>query len=333
MRQHHLVVRIQCHRLPLGVVRLTELAVEVARTQIAPRHQHLSAIREGSLLELHQHGHVGVAAHVLVEVGRSLVEVELLENHMTHGHGQRRISALLGVHPFVTELGNLGVVRRDRHRLCAAVTCLGEEVRIGRARLGHVGAPRNDEVRVEPFRGLANVCLLPPDLWTRRRQIAIPVVEAARHPSDEIEVAGSRGITHHRHRRDGGEAVDAIRSVLLDGVDVGCGHHLVHIVPGGADEAAHAAQPLVLCTLCRVLDDVRPGLHRAPRLARLAPESHQLAAHHGVFHTVGRVQIPAGRGSALTAPRLVIGHVPTGAGVIGLLSFPGDDAAFDVNLP
>src|SRR6185369_11831569 len=42
---------------------------------------------------------------------------------------------------------------------------------------------------------------------------------------------------------------------------------------------------------------------------------------------------PAVTRAARAAARLVIGHVPARARVVGLLRFPGDDAALDVDLP
>ena len=54
---------------------------------------HMAAV---ALLEQHQHGHVGVAAHVVAEVVRGAGQVEFLQDHMAHGHGQRGVGARLG---------------------------------------------------------------------------------------------------------------------------------------------------------------------------------------------------------------------------------------------
>src|SRR5690606_23852004 len=63
------------------------------------------------------------------------------------------------------------------------------------------------------------------------------------------------------------------------------------------------------------------------------PPLQQATAHHGVFHAVGGIQVPAvGRPPRATA-RLVVGHVPAGAGVVGLLGFPGGDATLHIDLP
>ena len=129
------------------------------------------------------------------------------------------------------------------------------------------------------------------------------------------------------------EADDAVRAVLLDGVDVGRGDDLVDLVPARAHEAAEAAHLLVVAALGVVLDDRGPGLDRVVRQARLAPALQQPAAHHRVLHAVGAVQVPAVARAARAAARLVVGHVPARARVVGLLGFPGDDAALDVDLP
>ena len=66
---------------------------------------------------------------------------------------------------------------------------------------------------------------------------------------------------------------------------------------------------------------------------RSAPVLEQLTAHHGVLDAIGAVQIPAVAGTASTTTRFVVGQVIAGAGVIGLLGFPGHDATLDVDLP
>ena len=252
---------------------------------------------------------------------------------MAHGHRHRRVGALLGVQPEVGELGDLGIVGRHRHRLGALVAHFGEEVRVGRARLRHVGAPGDDEAGVVPVGRFGHVGLLAPDLRAGRRQVAVPVVEAHAHAADQAQVAAAGGVADHRHRRDRREADDAVGAVLLDRVDVGGGDDLVDLVPARAHEAAQAAHALVVAALGVVLDDRSPGIDRVVRQARLAPALQQAAAHHRVLHAVGAVQVPAVAGAARAAARLVVGHVPARARVVGLLGFPGDDAALDVDLP
>ncbi len=253
---------------------------------------------------------------------------------MAHGHGERGVGALLGVQPDVGQLGHFGVVGRDRHRLGALVAHLGEEVGVGRARLRHVGAPGDDERAVVPVGRFGHVGLLTPDLRAGRWQVAVPVVEAHAHAANQRQVAGAGGVADHGHGGNGREADDAVGAVLLDGVDVGGGDQLVDLVPGAAHKAAHAAHLLVVAARFGVLLDQRPGVHRglADR-QRGAPALQQAAAHHGVLHAVGGIQVPAVRGTACAAARLVVGHVPAGARVVGLLGFPGDDAALDVDLP
>ena len=285
----------------------------------------------------HQHWHVGVAAHVVVKVGATGLavfrEIELLQDDVPHGHGDGSVGALLGFHPDVGELGHFRIVGRDRHRLRALVAHLGEEVRIGRARLRHVGAPGNDVARVVPVGRFRHVGLLAPDLRAGRRQVAVPVVKTHADAADQAQVAAARCVRNHRHGRDRREADDAVRPVLLDGVDIGCRHHLVDFVPARAHKATQAAHALVFLALFIGLRNRGPGIDRVVRQTRLAPEFEQATAHHRVLDAVCAVQIPAVAGPARTAARLVVGHVPAGAGVIGLLGFPSDDAALDVNLP
>ena len=289
------------------------------------------------LLQHHQHRHVGVAADVVVEVRAALPafarEVELLQDDVAHRHRHRGVGALLGMHPDVGQLGDLGIVRRHRDRLGPLVADLGEEVRVGRARLRHVAAPRDDVARVVPVGRLGHVGLLAPDLRARRRQVAVPVVEAHAHAADQAQVPAAGGVAHHRHRRDRREADDAVRSVLLDRVDVGRGDDLVDLVPARPHEAAQAAHLLVVAALLVGLDDRRPRVHRIVRQARRAPVLEQAPAHHRILHAVGAVQVPAVRRAARAAARLVVGHVPARARVIGLLRLPGDDATLDVDLP
>ena len=243
--QHDLARLVERDGLPLGIVRLAELAVEVGRADVAVGHHDRLAARQLVLLQHHEHRHVGVAPHVVVEVRAALAaavgKVELLQDHVAHRHRDRGVGALLRVHPDVGQLGDLGVVGRHRDRLGALVADLGEEVRVGRARLRHVAAPRDDEVRVVPVGRLGHVGLLAPDLRGRRRQVAVPVVEAHAHAADEAQVPAAGRIADHRHRRDRREADHAVGAVLLDRVDVGGRDDLVDLVPARAHEAAQAA--------------------------------------------------------------------------------------------
>src|SRR5690606_30757162 len=120
----------------------------------------------------------------------------------------------------------------------------------------------------------------------------------------------------------------ALRPVLLDGVDVGGREEPVDVVPGAAHAAAHAAHLLVVAPGVGVLHDAGPGGHRIlGHRQRGAPALQQAPAHHRVLHAVGAVEVPGIRGAPRAAARLVVGHVPARARVVGLLGFPGDDAA------
>lgn len=109
------------------------MAVEVAGAHIALGNQGRAAVGQLLALEADQQRQVGVAARIVLEIGRAaaLAEVELLEDDVAHGHGHGRVRALLGVHPQVGQLGDLGVVGRDGHDLGALVADLGEEVGVG----------------------------------------------------------------------------------------------------------------------------------------------------------------------------------------------------------
>ncbi len=252
---------------------------------------------------------------------------------MTHGHGERRVGPLLGVQPQIGKLCHLRIVRGDRHDLGAVVARLDKEMRVGGARLRHVRAPGDDVGRIVPIGRFRHVGLLAPGLRARRRQIAVPVVERQQGPADQRQITRARGVGHHRHRRDRREPDDAVRPPGLDRRDVGRGDDLGHLVPRRTDKAAASAQALIAARPVGILDDRAPSRDRVHGPARLAPQPHQRPAHHRVFEAAGAVEIPAVRGAARAAARLVVGHVGAGAGVIGLLRLPGDDPALDVDLP
>ena len=121
--------------------------------------------------------------------------------------------------------------------------------------------------------------------------------------------------------------------MLLDGVHIGCSHNLIHLIPTGAHKPTQAAHFLVVLPLAVVLHNRGPGIDRVERQARLAPQLEQAATHQRVLHAVGTVQIPAVAGTARAPTGLVVGHVPAGAGVVGLLGFPGHDSALDIYFP
>ncbi len=99
--------------------------------------------------------------------------------------------------PLVAELGDLGVIGRNRHGLGPAVARLGVEMRVGRAGLRHVRAPGHDVVGVEPLGRLGDVGLFPPGLRRSGRQVAIPVVKTSHHTAKQADVTRARGERHH----------------------------------------------------------------------------------------------------------------------------------------
>ena len=195
---------------------------------------HMAAV---ALLEQHQHGHVGVAAHVVAEVVRGAGQVEFLQDHMAHGHGQRGVGALLGRQPDVAELDHFAEVAGHGYGLGALVADLGVEVRVGRAGLRHVRAPDHQVGGVVPVGRFRHVGLFAPDLRAGRRQVAVPVVEAQAGAAQEAQVARAGRVADHGHGRDRREADQAVGAELLDGVGIGGGDDLGGRVPVGAHEA------------------------------------------------------------------------------------------------
>ena len=315
---------------PLGVVFFTQAVHQIAGTQETTWY-------EAAVVLFFQHDqirHVGVAAYVIGKVFAGPVDMELFENHVTHGHAQGRISALLGVHPLVGQFGDLGVVRRDGHGLGALVAHFGEKVGIRRPGLGNVGAPGDDVAGVVPVRRFRHVGLLTPGLRRGRRQVAVPVVEAHAHATDHGQVTTAGGVGDHGHGGNRREADNAIRAMLFGGVDIGGANQLVDFVPAGTHEPAHAAAGLVLNGFLGIFHDGSPGLHRIAVLRlRRPPQLHQVLAHQRVLQPVGAVHVPGVTGTARAATRLVVGQVRAGTGVVSLLGFPGDQTILDVDLP
>ena len=252
---------------------------------------------------------------------------------MAHGHGHGSVGALLGVQPQIRQLGHFRVVGRDRHGFAAFVAHLGEKVGIGCAGLRHVRSPGHDEGGVVPVGRLGHVGLLAPHLRAGGWQVAVPVVKTHAGAANQTQVAAACRIRDHRHGGNRREADDAVSSVFLDGVDVGGSHHLIDLIPARTHKATQAAHALVVTALGVGLDNAGPRLNRVTAQAGFTPAFEQAPAHQRVLDAVGAVQIPAVAGAARAAAWLVVGHVPAGAGVVGLLGFPGHDAAFDIHLP
>ena len=181
---------------------------------------------------------------------------------MAHRHRQRRIGPLLRRQPGIGELGRLAVVGRHHDGLGAFVAHLREEVSIRRARLRNVRPPQDEEVGVVPIGALRDVRLLAPGLRRRRRQIAVPVVEAHADAADQGQVARAGRVGDHGHGRDRREADDPVGTVRLDGMDIGRGDYFLDLVPARANESAQAAHALVGRRRLGVVDDRLPREHR-----------------------------------------------------------------------
>ncbi len=255
------------------------LVPEVRRGQEAVRDQ--TALRV--LAQRDQERGVGELPQIVPEVGNLPVHQELAQDDMPHRHGQRAVGPGVRGQPLVGVLDVVGVVRAHRDDLGAVVARLGQEVRVGRAGHGDVGAPHDQIARVPPVRGLGYVRLVAEDLRRGDRQVGVPVVERQQRAADQRQEAGAGRERGHRHRRDRREAHHAVRTVALDGVHMGGRDQLGDLVPVGAHQAALAPCPLVRAGPGRVTGDLRPGRHGvAQPPPRLAPQLQQLAPHIGV---------------------------------------------------
>ena len=72
---------------------------------------------------------------------------------------------------------------------------------------------------------------------------------------------------------------------------------------------------------------------RSNRFPGLAPQAKQSFSNHWVFQTIAAVQIPAIARTARTSARFMVRHFRTGTRIISVLSFPGYNAALDIDLP
>ncbi|MCY1227848.1 hypothetical protein D9M72_401380 [compost metagenome] len=314
--------------LPLGMVGFAEVIGQVRGAQEVVGHE-----RALVLTQQHQHRHVGVLLHIVAEVGGLAAGVEFLQHHVAHGHRQCGVGALLRRQPDVAELDHLAEVGRDRHGLGALVADLGVEVRVRGARLRHVGAPHHQVGGVVPVGRFGHVGLLAPHLRAGRRQVAVPVIERQAGAAQQAQIACAGGIGHHRHGRDRREADHAVRAELLHGEGIGRRDHLGRRVPVRTHEAAQAAHALVAGSLDRILADRFPRGDGVHGLAGLAPHLHQAAADHRVLDALRGVDVPAVRGAARAAARLMVGQVRARARIVGLLGLPRDQAVLHVDLP
>ena len=69
------------------------------------------------------------------------------------------------------------------------------------------------------------------------------------------------------------------------------------------------------------------------QLPETAPGLQQLAANHRVLQPRRAIQIPGIAGAPGATTWFMIGQISTGARIIGLLGFPGHQAALDVDFP
>ena len=285
------------------------------------------------LHEAHQHRHVGILPRVVLEIFGLPVDVEFAQDDVAHSHAECGIGALLRRHPEIAEFRGFRIVRADHDALGAPITRLGIEVRVGRTRLRHVRAPQDEEARIVPIGAFRNVGLLAPGLRARWRQIAIPVVERHGDAAEQRQIARAGRVAHHRHCRNRREAEHAVRTIGFHGIGIGRRDDFVDLVPGRTDEAAEAALAHVRRALACILDDRLPGRDWRPECARLAPQLQQPRAHQRIFHTVAGIEVPAVARAARATARLVIGQIGPRTRIVGLLRFPGDDAALDVDFP
>ena len=314
--------------LPFGICCFAESCGEIRGAHEPLRHEPSLGFHQP-----HQKWHVRILARVVDEVLGLPVDVEFAQDDVAHGHAERGIGALLRRHPEIGEFRGLGIVRADHDALRALVAGLGVEVGVGRARLRHVRAPKDQEAGIVPVGRFRHVGLLAPGLRAGRRQVAIPVVERHAHAAEQREVARARGVAHHRHRRDRREAEHPVRSIGLDRVGVRRGDQFVDLIPGRTDETAKSAFLNVGVSLRGIFDDRLPRRDRSHQQPGLAPRFEQARAHQRILHPVCRIEIPAVAGAPRASARLVVRQVRPRARIIGLLGFPGDDPAFDVDLP
>ncbi|MNC17754.1 hypothetical protein D3C75_656450 [compost metagenome] len=132
---HHQIARaIEGDRFPLRIIAFAQPVGEVRGAQHSAGDKATVLAR----VQHHQHRHVRVAAAVVEEVVARVIEVELFEDHMAHGHGQSAVGALFRGQPLVAEFGNFREVGGNGDGFGAFVTDFGKEVGIRGAGLRHV---------------------------------------------------------------------------------------------------------------------------------------------------------------------------------------------------
>lgn len=253
---------------------------------------------------------------------------------MAHGKGEGGVGARLDAGPFIGELGVIGKVGRDHDDLGALVARFHHEVGVRGAGDRDIRAPHHEVGRVVPVAGFGDVGLVAEGLRRCRGQVGVPVVEGERDAADGLQEAHARAVGNLGHGRDNGKAVDAVRTILADGVDVRGGGDIDGLFIRNADKTALAALGNICLALFWVLLDGAPCQDGVAVLFLfLAEHIYEHAAGIRVAHAGRRVGVPGKGGTARAAAGLVFRHVIAGSGVIHRLRFPGDDAVFDVDLP
>ena len=323
------LARLVVHHV-VAEIRVLLVASHVARGEHTPGD--VSAVL--FLLDAHEEREVRILPRVLKEEGNGLVHIILFEDDVAHRHCHCRVAAHLERDPRIREHRGLGIVGRNRHDLCALVAHLRHEMRVRRARERYVRAPCDEVARIVPVARLGHIRLLAPDLRTRGRQIGVPVIERETDTAHQLDEADARRIAQHRHRRDDGEAEDAVGAVGVRRVEHRRGDQLADLLPVRAHKAAHTACLLVLLLLCGIGGDALPCLVRVRmRRTRLTPKSREFPAHIRVLHAVRTVEIPRERRPARTAARLEIRHIRRRLRIVGRLILPCHNAVLDVDVP
>ena len=127
-------------------LRVLLVASHVARGEHAPRD--IRAVR--ALFDAHEEREVCVFPRVLKEERNGLVDVVFLQDHVSHRHGEGRVTADLQRDPRIREHRRLGVVGRDGDDLRPLVAHLGHKMCVRRTRQRHVRAPCDEVARVVP---------------------------------------------------------------------------------------------------------------------------------------------------------------------------------------
>ncbi len=245
-------------------------------------------VRAVPLAQGHEERQVGVLADVVGEERHLPVDEELSQDHMAHGHRQRRVGAGLGRQPLVGELRVVRVVRRHDDDLLAPVACLGHPVRVRGPGDRNVRTPHDQVGGVPPVTRLRHVGLVAEHLRRGDRQVGVPVVERRHRAADQLDEPAAGRVRDHRHRRDRREPGDPVGTVRLDRVNVCGGDDFGRLVPAHPDQAALAARLLVAPAAIGIGLDVGPRLDRIaePGLG-LAIHFDQQAADVGVAHPSG----------------------------------------------